>query len=468
MRGRTCVWLAIAAMSMLAHAAFAQQQDRVAAVTLDALLTRVGESAGRRYGLDDATVDGLVQSIREAGTLSGREDGHSVMLMVLVLHPDVVEAFREYLGEEQLQDYVDSVRARRRRDRQAVARHVTAWADREFSLTVKQREAVGELLARRTRNVRGMSATRMIWDRWDQRFVILRSWLPDARDEMLSQAQLDVWQALVRRGPGRRDVNAWLDPMEEHEVAFRRGVDEIARAADRGEIPEEELGPRLRGLKRRLYLDGSAVDERMEAEKRVAEARLAAHTEQLGPLDVYAADRLALVAKGVLHQHLEAMGADALHKRFRAEAQLRQDVADGALTREQAAMALGALKEEFRSEQAPVLDDITGHPLYQYTIEETLSEEAFTRYQERQEERTAYLQRALRDLAVAWKLEAIALELSAWPESDGTPAPAVMLAKLTRSAGSDFLSPWQRGQLHELKLELGIDRIERRGREIRR
>ena len=45
-----------------------------------------------------------------------------------------------------------------------------------------------------------------------------------------------------------------------------------------------------------------------EQMKRIAEAKLAAHTELLGPLDERAARRLALVAKGVAQQYIEAQG----------------------------------------------------------------------------------------------------------------------------------------------------------------
>ena len=96
--------------------------------------------------------------------------------------------------------------------------------------------------------------------------------------------------------------------------------------------------------------------------KLIAEAQLAAHTEQLGPLNERASRRLALVSKGVVEQLLEA-------------------------------------RDEWKDLNFD--DDITNHPLYQKTIEDVLTEDAFDQYNAYQMERLAFRQKVSRDLVVA-------------------------------------------------------------------
>ena len=69
--------------------------------------------------------------------------------------------------------------------------------------------------------------------------------------------------------------------------------------------------------------------------KETVEAKLAAHTELLGHLDERAARRMALVTKGVVQQYFEAHEEvrDALSREIQAD--LRQKVEDGKMTREE-------------------------------------------------------------------------------------------------------------------------------------
>ena len=163
--------------------------------------------------------------------------------------------------------------------------------------------------------------------------------------------------------------------------------------------------------------------------KQFVEAKLAAHTEQLGPLDESASQRLALVVKGVVEEYLEAQGE--------------------------------GLKAKYEE------TTITHHPLYQQTIEDVLSEKEFTQYKARQTDRQVFRQQALRDLLVASMdtelflskeqrkhFETTAEELSAPPPTNEAPVPVYMVYQLFQQTDHELLSPWQREEFERIHREL--------------
>ena len=164
-----------------------------------------------------------------------------------------------------------------------------------------------------------------------------------------------------------RPKNEWRVEDEEDDdrkEMFDKAQAEIIAAHRAGRIARAEIGPRLEALKIELWGEGEEdASEFEEKMRQFVEAKLAAHTEQLGPLDESASQRLVLVTKGVVEEYLETQG-DILRAKYKET-------------------------------------DITHHPLYQQTIKDVLSEAAFAQYKARQAERQAFRQQALRDVLVA-------------------------------------------------------------------
>ena len=126
--------------------------------------------------------------------------------------------------------------------------------------------------------------------------------------------------------------------------------------------PPERLQPWIE------FNAGTAASQEQMME--IAEAKLTAHTELLGSLDERATRRLALAAKGVAQQYIEA-----------------QDETPEA-------------REELWGDGSTKVD-ITNHPMYQRAIKDVLSEEAFAQYSASQAEREVWHQQVLRDVIVA-------------------------------------------------------------------
>ena len=211
---------------------------------------------------------------------------------------------------------------------------------------------------------------------------------------------------------------------------FAKAQEEIIEAHKAGMIAREEIGPRLEALKVELWgEDEDDASEHQEKIKRFVEAKLAAHTEQLGPLGESASQRLALVTKGVVEEYFDAQNE--------------------------------GLKAKY--EEA----DITYHPLYQQTIEDVLSEEEFTQYKTRQAERQLFRQQALRELLVASMdaelflsdvqrkhFETAVAELSTSPATDEIAAPVYIAYQLFQRTDHELLSPWQREEFERIHREL--------------
>ena len=154
-----------------------RMDDFVKQVT-NPLVQRVSKSIVQRYNLDQTAVNELCQSIQESAeplvlqpeglfalTTAARKGNYTKMLETLLSHPNCKTAFAKYLNEEQLQEYMDFTRAREQRDRQAVARHLTAWLDQQLSLTVDQREKIEQRLIANAGKGRPVSAANMLWNR---------------------------------------------------------------------------------------------------------------------------------------------------------------------------------------------------------------------------------------------------------------------------------------------------------------
>ena len=443
------------------------------------LLQGIAESVSRRYNLDTAAVDTLRLSILEAVEIALKRDrsihlfakaveGGSVgLLKVLLSRLDCKVLFAKHLSEAQLQDYVNFTEARQQLDQQAVARRITAALDRELSLTANQREKVVKLLRSAVWNRVFPTAMNSLQTSAQEAVHLVHYRLKISLDGILSDAQSKVWQGLVEANPPKEfmvflkgageagDILVEADKNEGPVVILENSdeADKVLVQADEIVVQAEtnKKRPFIRRkpgkhveIKREVNIVVNVQKQQPENEintdtaesqaqmMQLAEAKLAAHTELLGPLTERAARRLALVAKGVAQQYTETQ--DKTHD---------------------------AMDELWGDEETN--SDITEHPMYQQAIKDVLSEEAFARYSTYQAQREVWYQQVLRDLVVACMdtqlllddtqrkvLETAASQLIPGPLKAEKPAELMFFQLFPQTVDFEILTPWQQDEFERV------------------
>ena len=408
----------------------------------------------RRYNLDVAVLMALqrsmldsIKNVLEQGSglhtfPKAVEEGSMSLLEVLLSYPDFKAALAKHLSEAQLQDYLAFTAARRQRDQQAVTRWITVALDKELSLTADQREKVVKLL----RGAAWLPDSMSVLGVNSQKAVhLVHHRLKISLDSILSDAQSRVWQGLVKANANRERFAAFIPEAEVKGVVENKKVDAekiVDPNKKRAFIRKEAVKP-VKIEKKVVVINEVAIDPQerpqpwiefnagtvsQEQMMQIAEAKLTAHTELLGSLNERAAQRLALVTKGVAQQYIEAQG-----KTPEARNELWGD---------------GSTKV-----------DITNHPMYQQTIKDVLSEEAFAQYSAYQAEREVWHQQVLRDMIIACMdtqlllddtqretLEMAASQLVPGPLKE-TKSPEFMFFQLfPQTVNFDILTYWQQGE----------------------
>ena len=413
------------------------------------------------------------------------EEGGMKMLELLLSQTDFKAALTKHLNEEQLQDYLDLTQKRRKLAQQAITRQLTANLDQQLSLTTDQRQKVEQLLdmvnSFKKQLATGMKTEltpiEMLVEIDSQESVNMLHRLKVPIDGILSKSQSEIWKLLA---PSRK-IKA---PREEK---FDKAEADIKAMAKAGKIDKREAGVLLKDLKRRPRGKAEAENSNSEFEKRaklMAEAKLAAYTEQLGSLDDRASRRLSLVTKGVVEQHLEAQPEDPDERYKKAEAEIIKAVKAGKINRREVGARLEALQKELWQEEKEWVagteykhesnTEITNHPLYQQTIKDVLSDKAFARYKALQAERQAFRLQATSDLVVAsldthllldesqrQHFEDTVAQLPTPSASGRVPTSVRTFTKLFEQneeqlTDGEILSPWQRERLVGMVQELGI------------
>ena len=420
---------------------------------------RVAESVGERYDLDEVKVKALHRSILDSVERAlwqggGLNDfakalkvGNTVFLEMLVSHPIYQAAFAEHLSGTQFQDYLNFTAERRQRDQQAVARRITVALEKELSLTLDQRERVVKSLLDAAEN-RPFPISMSILGIGSQEAINLtHSKLKVSLGGILSDTQSKLWWELVDK----------LDPQKR--PAFIR-----KRPITVGKVDEKAADV----LKKSVQSEDRTAKSQ-ERMKWIAEAKLTAHTELLGPLDERAARRLALAAKGTVQQDFE-FEEEAHEQMLRElEARFMKEVEAGKMTREQAAVRLQVMRKDLWKEEdinkrhETSASDITNHSLYQQAIKDVLSEEAFNRYKAHQAEREALRLQALRDITVACmdtqlllsdsqraQLETAVSHLAPVPYAGSKPAEFMFFQLFRRARNFEILTPWQQGEFERV------------------
>ena len=433
------------------------------------------------------------------------EEGGIKMLELLLSQTDFKAALTKHLNEEQLQDYLDLTQKRRKLAQQAITRQLTANLDQQLSLTTGQRQKVEQLLdmvnSFKKQLATGMKTEltpiEMLVEIDSQESVNMIHRLKVPIDGILSKSQSEIWKLLA---PSRKIK----DPREEIMEAVRAGLiskreaevlkkelwqekdndleeeeADIKAMAKAGKINKKLAGARLKDLKRRPRGKAEAENSNSEFEKRaklMAEAKLAAYTEQLGSLDDRASRRLSLVTKGVVEQHLEAQpeDPDERYKRVeRVKAEIIKAAKAGKINRREVGAKLEALKKElealkkelWQEEKEWVTEneykhksntEITNHPLYQQTIKDVLSDEAFARYKALQAERQAFRLQATSDLVVASLDTHLLLDTNQRQHFEDTVAQLstsgnIFTKLFEQLDNSEVLNSWQQARLDEFK-----------------
>ena len=420
------------------------------------LLQGIAESVSRRYNLDTAAVDTLRLSILEAVEIALKRDrsihlfakaveGGSVgLLKVLLSRLDCKVLFAKHLSEAQLQDYVNFTEARQQLDQQAVARRITAALDRELSLTANQREKVVKLLRSAVWNRVFPTAMNSLQTSAQEAVHLVHYRLKISLDGILSDAQSKVWQGLVEANPPKELVVLLKDADEVGDILVE--ADKVLVQADANKkrpFIRRKPGKHVE-IKREVNIVVNVQKQQPENEintdtpesqaqmMQLAEAKLVAHTELLGPLTERAARRLALVAKGVAQQYTEAQ--DKTHD---------------------------AMDELWGDEETN--SNITEHPMYQQAIKDVLSEEAFAQYSTYQAERDVWYQQVLRDVVVACMdtqlllddtqrkvLETAASQLIPGPLKAEKPAEFMFFQLFPQTVDFEILTPWQQDEFERV------------------
>ena len=454
-------------------------------------LQRFTESVGERYGLNAAAakafhgsiLNSIAETLERNGNLNAFakaiEAGNMSLLEILLSYPACQAAFTEHLNEAQLQDYMDFTAARRQRDQEVVARRITVLLDKELSLTAEQREKIVPSVLDATGS-EGFPISMSVLRLGSQQAVQLVHYrLKISLDDLLSEAQSKVWQGLAgARGeftividrkavePERVDKEEVADP--ERKRPFIRKDPVKSKVERKVEIVIDEVKIDPQGMPPWIEINPDTV-ESQEQKMEIAEAKLAAHTELLGPLDERAARRLAIVAKGVAQQYVEAQGETPEAKYRAAEAELMKKIEIGEMTKEQVATRLQIIRRDLADEVKAnargenSASSITNHPLYQQAIKDVLSEEAFAQYTAHQSERAAFHQQVLRDVVVACMdtqlllgdaqreaLETSASQLIPGPIKEETPPELMFFQLFPQTVDFEILTPWQQGEFERV------------------
>ena len=465
------------------------------------------------------------------------EEGGMKMLELLLSQTDFKAALTKHLNEEQLQDYLDLTQKRRKLAQQAITRQLTANLDQQLSLTTDQRQKVEQLLdmvnSFKKQLATGMKTEltpiEMLVEIDSQESVNMIHRLKVPIDGILSKSQSEIWKLLapsrkikapreekfdkaeaeaeimkaVKAGKiNKREAGGKLEALkkelwQEKDDDLEEEEADIKAMAKAGKIDKREAGVLLKDLKRRPRGKAEAENSNSEFKKRaklMAEAKLAAYTEQLGSLDDRASRRLSLVTKGVVEQHLEAQPEDPDERYKKAEAEIIKAVRVGLINRREVGAKLEALKKELWQEEKEWVTEneykhksnteITNHPLYQQTIKNVLSDEAFARYKALQAERQAFRLQATSDLVVASLDTHLLLDenqrqhfedtVAQLPTSTNIPTSTLDSASLTINIftklfeqldNSVVLHSWQQARLNEFKwfdkdeeMQLGQDK----------
>ena len=295
---------------------------------------------------------------------------------------------------------------------------------------------------------------------------LVRDILKISMAEVLSESQSEVWEGFQAPNVKAEGGLIVRDIFEVPEA--------IANADGRGPIRLKEAINRVNRVNGvegfQLFVPDeqhriARIAESQENIRQLAAAKLAAHTERLGPLDENATRRLEIAMKGTVQQFLEAQDKVEEERVQRLLAQLGEKIENGEMLEGEAAK----IAEDLTRHHQNILvgrvriAGITGHPLYQETIKAVLSEEAFARYKAYQTERKTFRQQALGAVAVACMdthlllddtqrqyLETATTKFTPIFLGGSTPSARRLFQLFRRKTYFERLTPWQQTEFERI------------------
>ena len=323
------------------------------------------------------------------------------------------------LNDGTRRDQITDTTKLRHQDQRAVARYIAAWIGQELILTVDQRKNLEQSLLDATAN---------------ESFPI-----------SISLFEIDILEALQL-------INDKL----------KISLQELLTQA------QYHL---LQGIAAKKMATGNKVQVEFQL-RSFAIAKLRAHVDLLGPLNKEVSWRLSAIEGVVVQQYIDAQDTDPEATYRETAAKLSRAVEAGEMTGRQADENLDFLMRELWDKNGTIRwrepnGDITRNPLFQLTIKDVLSEDAFRQYTARQTEKDNWHQQALRDVAVASlgtplvlddtqrkRLETIATELTVdLLKTDALPR---LFYQLLQRTDHEMLSPWQKEML--TSMQAGFER----------
>ena len=423
---------------------------------LDYLLEQVGQSLGQRYNLDQTTIDKLKRSIVESIEIQLKQEktgnvrsfagaarkGGMEMLEIVLSQPGCRAALAKHLNDKQLQDYLDFTRARGQRDQQAINRHLTAVWDHQLSLTANQRRQIEQLLSAKTGTQWRLTSMDVLYDSEESVNMAYHK-LKASMDEVLSESQSNIWRLLATPAESKNRRKVKNDEDEIREKRFDEAEEQIIEAVRVGKITRQEAGEKIEAMKEEIWArdkdDNKLDDEDWDEDEDPRKEEFQRAEKRI---------RIAIEAGRITKQQAE--------ERL-AEMKLR---ADGA--------ANGKMKfdiETQKDQESGFKDVLTNHPLYQKTINDVLSIEAYAEYQRKQEKKKAYYMMASRDLVVAMldttlllsekqrqQIETVVEDLPSSYDF-GPDTNRQLFARLMTEKNSVNLSQWQQDRVGEYTKE---------------
>ena len=314
---------------------------------------------------------------------------------------------------------ISDTRKLQHEDQQAVARYIAAWIGQELILTENQRKNLEQSLLDATANESFPVSMRLFEIDILEALHLIGDKLEISLDELLTQAQYHL----------------------------------------------------LQGIAAKKMANGNKVAVEFQL-RSFAIAKLRVHADLLGPLNKEVSRRLSTIEGVVVQQYIDAQDTDPEATYRETATKLRQAVEAGEMTNKQVEEKLDALMKELWDENGAIRwrepnGDITRNPLFQKTIKDILSEEAFAQYTARQAERDKWHQQALRDVAVASlgtplilddmqrnQLKTIAAELTV--DLLKMDALTDMFYQLLQQIDREMLRPWQQEML--TSMQAGFER----------
>ncbi len=392
---------------------------------IEPLVHHITENIGMLYHLDRTTVNELRQSINDSIETSLKHDKSMVSIVLdtrlttstgtgileaLLSHPDTKSAFAKHLNAQQLQDYINYTKARRQRIQQAYAHLITALLNQSLSLTTEQRIQLTQLLLNKLNTIEDLKIQKNITQPFQEIVDFIINELKLSLDSILNQTQSKILRVMLNI---HEDSKPFKDVI---------GVEVLEAPGEAAAKPD----------KQQKQLQINTKEEIQESQLwQLAEAVLAAHTEQLGLRNKPVSQRLDLAAKGVVQQFTETQNdyADSMVPFIANIGSFSLKALTDKITREEAVQELKAILKDLQDNKntnnlqwkydiavityipiyqqtlnSLIFDRISGiinHPLYQQTIKDVLSVDAYEQYIKKQKEAETFLQQTAHDVIVA-------------------------------------------------------------------